>query len=334
MPSRSFMPYPTYEGLELTCEPAGFDPKTAPGTIDFRDIVQAGDDLPGMSLEVSMDSQYASGLIEPSEEWNSTVGAGVILYSVPSRIRRLIRLDPGTGFRWSGSLKLDSLDVFRSASLEPVLFRVRARKSGGETASHMGARLAWGPSIGILFDHFPEPGQHWLRIEWADFQEHAQLEDRKDLLFALDLDASGEMPVLRLNKGVEGLQNALNATGSGDARRIRDAVGAMIAGPVNTQLVLHLTSTLVAAAADSPEESPTDLIDNLQPWEQELARFWAERIYPEADESAVHELVRDVLDPTGSQLLEDRLSAAAQRQATVPLAFAALNEVKRWGSDR
>lgn len=326
MPSRRFMPYPAFSDLELTCRVQGESSYSAPATIDLRQIVQSRSELPPMELEVSIPAQQAVKLIPSGEDWEQTVGSGVIISSVSSRTRELTRLEPAGPFNWKGSVQLERDHVFRSASLEPVLFRKTLSPKTENKARHKGARLAWGHSISLLFDNLPEEGTNWLSMEWANFADHVALEPYQELLFLLDLDPPGELPVLRLNRGVNGLYSTLTGGTTSDHRRVRDAIGAMIAVQANTQLVLHLTAAITDLAKETTSPDIEGLLEELLPWEREMAQFWAARVYPESDrDEAVTRLITDALDPVTVGDLNTRLVAEAQKRGSVPDAFYSLS---------
>lgn len=293
--------------------------------------MEAGEILPSVDLKVSISTESALlDLLPPGERDDPRVGVGVLFHSIPSRIRRLVSLEESGPLEWSGKLELDGDSLLNSATLEPVMYRLdESTETIVGKAAHKAARIGWGPAIRFLFDYFPEPGSHWLKMEWVDFESEPALKDLKDLLFVLDVDAPGQLPVLRLNESIDGLKTILMAPNKNShLRRLRDSVGSAIALQAGTQMSLHVTSRIFAAAKTDPDASPEELIDELRGWEQEVVKYWSTKVFPETGASAITKFAEDASDSISLAGLNARLGIESQRLVDLRGSFGGLNLIK------
>lgn len=334
-----FFPYPVNrQALSISCSLDGKGQVAGPGPLDLRELVADGVEKVKIQCDVSFDADSVLGVVLPKEETESPpVMVSAILRSIPSRIRKQIPLKEMGPGEWTGSFELRLDEVFHSAHLEPVLYRRVesdvARKAN--RAAHPGAKLAWGQPLRILFDYFAESGSSWLKMEWVDFAAEPKLEQYKDLLFLLDLEAPGELPVLRLNQGIDSLKQILmEPNRNSNLRRLRDSVGSSISLQAGTQLSLHVTSTLMAAGLGDGVGEPNvaELKEGLRDWERDVVSHWAPKLFPELGDEAEAEFIRWSVDPGRLGQLQNRLGVEVQRLTGASKSFSGLVHLKeKWG---
>jgi len=330
-----FFPYPVNRyALRLSCSIDEGDSTTAPGTLYLRGPVEKGDEGAILELTVEWDPDAVLGVVLPSTEASEPpVAVGVVFRSVASRVRTMVTLDESGDGLFRGSLPIDFSEVFHSGTLEPVLFRVSNSAEAVESgrAGHLGARLAWGDPIRVLFDHFPEAGSSWLRLEWARFSEVAELEEFKDLLFKLDVDAPGELPVLRLNEGIDGLKQVLmEPSRNSHLRRLRDVVGTSISIQSGTELTLHVISRLLASQVSEggSKPDPAELLEGLRDWERSVVAHWGPKLFAEHGEAAEEVFTEWASDPLRVTRLQGRVSVEMQRLSNASESFTGLLLIK------
>lgn len=333
MSSKAILPYPNQmEALELECVVPDHSKMTAPGTVDLRDVLDPLDSSISFELTVSFDSEIVGAVVPEFERSDPAWLAGVIFSSPKSRIRRLVNLKRERGGVWRGAMELDLDEMFHSAHLVPVLYRAEPSDDaiGKGFAGHPGAKLASGPSVRVLFDHFAEAGENWFLMDWKFFSKEHTLKDRSDLLFFLEIENASSMPTLLLNEDIDGLKPLLQAPeGDSHQRRLRDAVGTSIAIQVGTQLSFHLLSRIAQeVSAGGTVVELQEVKESLMDWEREVLSFWASRIFSDEDNPEMEFLERaSALANFGA--LQAQMADEIQRISKTGKSFEGIRELEK-----
>lgn len=328
-----FLPYSTIKTLMLSCSSEKLVDLEAPGIIDLRSELGGGAGVVPLEMEIRFDHDIVTKLVFPSSELDDPpLAVGVVLNSIPSRVRRFIAFEPDSPGVWGGRVELRLRDFFHSATLDPVMFRGESAIASTQhgKAVHKAALLGTGPGFRVLFDHFAESGENWLRMEWADFEDSDVLRGFADLICFLDIQASGELPILYLNAGIDDLKQVLSVpSGNSHKARIRDSVGTSIMLYANNRLTNHVVNQISAVSVSEPSRSSQECLDALAEWERQIVAYWSRTLFPDAGTTASVRFVEDALDPVSSVDLSTRLAAEVQRLTELRARFDGLAKIRK-----
>jgi hypothetical protein len=288
------LPYATRdEALSLVVDVPGVDRFLAGegDTVDLRDRFLAGEDPGPFSLRVAFSEAEVIPAVTP--EGDDGWAVGVLFHSIPSRTRQLIPLTREAEDLFVGDWHFEGDEAFREGKLAPVLYRYTQREPDEQDgmARHRGAILAEGEGIRLLFDYFPAPGNHWLRMTWDT------LESGK--LFRVETEEDSPLVLLNDDPGL-GLEALLRG---GD--RLPDhlkELGKTIGSAIMAQATLELsTQTLFAiteAHAASPDQTDEEICESLREWQLDVANYWAAEFSEAGADDPLLEYIREARDLT------------------------------------
>ncbi|MGW4642285.1 hypothetical protein ACWEN6_27485 [Sphaerisporangium sp. NPDC004334] len=153
-----------------------------------------------------------------------------------------------------------------------------------------------------------------IKTVWADFADERQPHLHPFRLDPWLVEAVGDMPVLYLNRGFEGLENLLRSNRVTD-RPVRDAIAAQIAADVWT--TLFNTAVYAVQEEDGRPQWPGG-------WQESALRRMLPDVFPDRslDDALVEIISRRQVGDGGD--LQTRILHAAGRQGRVPRNLAGL----------
>jgi hypothetical protein len=319
-------PYPHLEAaLSLSCDLGDLETETTPSGSLL--IVQDLDEIDQISIDLVV--RVAPGtrerVLPPFDDGWVEHQVVVTMNEPTTRLRRSIALqDAESDDEFRGHVVLDTTDLASEVALTPYLVLTQP-SDDRRFARHVGAAVATGRQVDVLFREPPTPPGGYLEIEFEVFADspNAGRRSNPSVLFALDLE--GAYPKLWLNRGVDGFERIMRSVARrGAPRRIRDATYDSIIGQTWTSLLSTALAGLAASQSIAGEsQSPlTDLPD----WQQRVIYFWAQRLYPELNnrDQAIREITRVVVRPERLGEIQERMVIAVQNFASSPEVFRGL----------